>query len=93
MLQDQSTSSLLRIIGNNEIVFIDEVQRVENIGLTLKQIYDSKPECQLVVTGSSAFEFKWNPTKKSKISKSFIRAYPNSKTQGVNRDNFTEFVA
>ncbi len=56
ILHNQTTPNLLRLIGNNELVFIDEAQRVENIGLTLKQIHDNHPECQLIVSGSSAFE-------------------------------------
>ena len=55
-LQNQSTLNLLRIIGDNKIIFIDEAQRVENIGLTLKQIHDNKKGIQLIVSGSSAFE-------------------------------------
>ncbi|MFW6019526.1 MAG: ATP-binding protein [Bacteroidales bacterium] len=56
MLQNQSTPNLLRLIGNNEIVFIDEAQRVENIGLSIKQIHDNKIDCQLIVSGSSSLE-------------------------------------
>ncbi len=56
ILQNQSTPNLLRLIGDNEIIFIDEAQRVENIGLTLKQIHDNKTGIQLIVSGSSAFE-------------------------------------
>ncbi|NOZ45239.1 MAG: ATP-binding protein [Chlorobi bacterium] len=56
ILQNQSTPNLLQLINDNKIVFIDEAQRVENIGLTLKQIHDNKPQCQIVVSGSSAFE-------------------------------------
>jgi len=56
MLQNQSTTFLLRLIKNKEIVFIDEAQRVENIGLTLKQIHDNAENCQIIVSGSSALE-------------------------------------
>ena len=56
ILQNQSTPNLLRLIGDNEIIFIDEAQRVENIGLSLKQIHDNNKKCQLIVSGSSAFE-------------------------------------
>ncbi len=55
-LQNQTTPNLLRIIGDNEIIFIDEAQRVENIDLTLKQIHDNTKNIQLIVSGSSAFE-------------------------------------
>ena len=38
-----------------------------------------------------AFEFKWNPKKTPKISKSFMNAY-NAQEQLVNTDNFRDFV-
>ncbi|MBA3899492.1 MAG: ATP-binding protein [Bacteroidetes bacterium] len=44
------------IIGNYEIVVIDEVQRVENVGLLLKMMVDNFKKVQFVATGSSALE-------------------------------------
>ena len=53
----EPTSTML---GNEttgyDIVFIDEAQRVQNIGITLKLIIDNYPDKQVVVTGSSAIE-------------------------------------
>jgi len=37
-------------------VFIDEAQRIENIGLGLKILHDAHPEIKLLVTGSSALD-------------------------------------
>ena len=56
LLQNQSTPNLVRLLGNQKLVFIDEAQRVEDIGLSLKQMYDNVPGCQIIVSGSSAFE-------------------------------------
>ncbi len=39
----------------------------------------------------TAFEFKWNPKRKFKFSKTFTNNYE-SKTIGINRDNFRTFV-
>ncbi|MEA2043479.1 MAG: ATP-binding protein [Bacteroidota bacterium] len=39
-----------------------------------------------------AYEFKRNPKKKVKISKSFINAYPDSETKLISTDNYTEFI-
>ena len=55
-LSEASINQLTRIIGNNEIVIIDEAQRVKNIGLTLKLITDQLKSKQLLVSGSSSFE-------------------------------------
>jgi hypothetical protein len=38
----------------------------------------------------TAFEFKWSPTKKSKLPKSFSEAY-NPSFLVVNKDNFRSF--
>ncbi len=56
LLENQSTPNLLRVMGNADLVFIDEAQRVANIGLTLKQMHDNMHDCQIVVSGSSSFE-------------------------------------
>ena len=42
--------------ANADLILIDEAQRVQNIGITLKLLVDNYPEKQVVVTGSSAIE-------------------------------------
>lgn len=56
MLTNANMTDLKILIGQHELVVIDEAQRVENIGLTLKLITDNMPHCQLLVTGSSALD-------------------------------------
>ena len=56
LLTNPNTEQLKSIIGKNKFVFIDEAQRIENIGLTLKIITDQFKDVQLLVSGSSAFE-------------------------------------
>ncbi len=58
MLTQMNTQELKTLIGANRIVVIDEAQRVENIGMTLKRITDNFPNVQLLVTGSSSFELQ-----------------------------------
>lgn len=58
MLTLMNTQELKMLIGGNKIVMIDEAQRVENIGMTLKCITDNFPDVQLLVTGSSSFELQ-----------------------------------
>jgi len=55
-LENANTETLRQLIGNQRTVFIDEAQRVKNIGLTLKIITDRIKEVQLFVSGSSALE-------------------------------------
>src|SRR3989344_2409453 len=51
-----TSSQLKEIVGNNELIIIDEAQRVENIGLKLKLLVDNFPHQQIIATGSSSFE-------------------------------------
>ena len=56
LLADINTPDLRTLIGANEIVMIDEAQRVRDIGMTLKRITDNFQDIQLLVTGSSSFD-------------------------------------
>jgi predicted AAA+ superfamily ATPase len=49
-------AELKTIIGKNKILFIDEAQRIINVGLILKLITDHIKDVQVIATGSSAFE-------------------------------------
>ncbi len=54
--ENASLKQLAALVGNNEIIIIDEVQRVENIGVTLKLLVDSFKDRQFLVTGSSSLD-------------------------------------
>lgn len=58
MLATRNLKQLQIMIGTAKIVIIDEAQKVDNIGLTLKIIVDNFPEVQVIATGSSAFELR-----------------------------------
>ncbi len=53
---NKTSTELKLFIGNKKIVFLDEAQRVMNIGLTLKLLVDNFPKIQIVATGSSSFD-------------------------------------
>jgi uncharacterized protein len=55
LLTNVTSSQIKSFIGNANTLVIDEAQRIENIGLTLKLITDNLPT-KIVATGSSAFE-------------------------------------
>jgi len=46
---------LKKIVGNTEILFLDEAQKIENIGLTLKLLADNT-SILTIASGSSSFE-------------------------------------
>jgi predicted AAA+ superfamily ATPase len=57
LFNDQLTASRFKaFIGKKAYVFIDEAQRVGNIGLKLKRLVDEIKDVQFIATGSSAFE-------------------------------------
>ena len=58
ILTDINSKELALLIGKNKVVVIDEAQRVDNIGMTLKLITDNFPDIQLLATGSSSFELR-----------------------------------
>lgn len=57
-LSTPSTEEIRAIAGTHTLVFVDEAQRIENIGLTAKIIHDQFPDIQLILSGSSSFELK-----------------------------------
>ena len=56
LLNNPNTEQIKSIIGANKIIFVDEAQRIEGIGLTLKIITDQFKDVQLFVSGSSSFD-------------------------------------
>lgn len=56
LLDTPNTMQIKSIIGDSKYVFIDEAQRIENIGLTAKIIHDQIPDVRLILSGSSSFE-------------------------------------
>jgi len=55
LLKEPSTEKIRQLIGKSKIVFVDEAQRIERIGLTSKIITDQFKEVQLWISGSSSF--------------------------------------
>jgi predicted AAA+ superfamily ATPase len=53
---ETSTESLRQLLAGYKVVFIDEAQRIDDVGIKLKLITDGIPEIKLIATGSSAFE-------------------------------------
>jgi len=51
-----TSTAIKSFIGNKKLILLDEAQRVENIGLTLKLLVDNFPKTQVIATGSSSFD-------------------------------------
>ncbi|MEI7619969.1 MAG: ATP-binding protein [Candidatus Falkowbacteria bacterium] len=49
-------NKLKALVSGYELLFIDEAQRIENIGLNLKILSDNLKDLKIIVTGSSSFD-------------------------------------
>ena len=76
LLTDTTSTMLRAIVGRNKIVFIDEAQRISNIGLTLKLFADKLPDVQVIATGSSSFELTSKITEPLTGRKYQFQLYP-----------------
>ncbi len=55
-LASQSSQRLGELLGDAELLVIDEAQRVPEIGLNLKILVDSFPDARFIATGSASFD-------------------------------------
>jgi uncharacterized protein len=55
-LSSQSSQRLGEVLGDAELLIIDEAQRVPEIGLNLKIMVDMFPNARIIATGSSSFD-------------------------------------
>ncbi|MCL6257861.1 ATP-binding protein [Aquiflexum sp. TKW24L] len=56
ILENANTETLRSLIADNQIVYIDEAQRINKIGIKAKILVDQFKEVQLLISGSSSFE-------------------------------------
>lgn len=56
VLSSRDLNKLKSLVSGYELLFIDEAQRIENIGINLKIIADGLKDLKIIVTGSSSFE-------------------------------------
>lgn len=55
-LSKKTSTEMKFLLGGRKLVVIDEAQRVEDIGLTIKIMVDNLKDVQIIATGSSSFE-------------------------------------
>lgn len=56
ILSNTTATSLRALLGKSKTLIIDEAQRIENIGLSIKLMIDQLKDVKVIATGSSAFE-------------------------------------
>lgn len=56
VLSSRDLGKIKSLVSGYEVAFIDEAQRITDIGLNLKIIADGLPDLKVIATGSSSFE-------------------------------------
>ncbi len=56
VLSSRELGKLKRLVSGYELIFIDEAQRIHDIGINLKILHDQVPGVKIIATGSSSFE-------------------------------------
>src|SRR3989338_3572377 len=56
LLQHRSSDELSELVSGYDLVVIDEAQRIEDIGISLKLIADNVENAKVIASGSSSFE-------------------------------------
>lgn len=56
LIASQQLGKLSAAFGGYELIFIDEAQRIPDIGFGLKLLIDQLPHVKIIVTGSSSFD-------------------------------------
>jgi predicted AAA+ superfamily ATPase len=86
-----TTATKLRaVIGKKEILLVDEAQRIENKGLTLKLISVQIKNVQVMATGSSSFELSGKVNEPLTGRKYEFMLYPLSFGEMVNHHGLLE---
>lgn len=88
LLDNIGLARLQTLIGQHEVVVVDEAQRFTNAGLMLKLITDHLPQVQLFVTGSSSLDLAAQ-TKESLTGRKFdYPLYPLSFAEMTNHHGY-----
>jgi len=56
ILSSRDLGKMKLLTGGYDVLFIDEAQRIKDVGINLKIIHDNIPQLKLLVTGSSSFD-------------------------------------
>lgn len=56
LMESQQLSKISTLLGSYDLVFIDEAQRIPQIGYGLKLLVDAHPNISIIVTGSSSLD-------------------------------------
>lgn len=92
-LADKDLEFLQQLIGKAKLIFIDEAQKVKNIGETLKLLVDFyKKEKQIIVTGSSSLNLLDNTQEPLTGRKRVFNLFPLSLQEMHPDENYLQII-
>ncbi|GAB4021853.1 hypothetical protein GCM10028808_67980 [Spirosoma migulaei] len=56
VLSSRNLTQMKLLVEGYELLFIDEAQRIPDVGINLKILHDALPDLKIIATGSSSFE-------------------------------------
>jgi uncharacterized protein len=56
IFSSRDLAKMQSVIGEAQLLFIDDAQNIPDIGINLKILHDSLPDLKIIATGSSSFE-------------------------------------
>jgi hypothetical protein len=89
-LERRSVLHYQRLLGNNQLLIIDEAQKIPNIGKILKLMIDNIEGLEIVVTGSSAFDINRYTGEPLTGRKKTYHLFPFSESEYNAIENFIE---
>lgn len=89
-LRNINTEQLKILIGNHTTLFIDEAQRIDNIGLTIKIVIDNIKGVKVYLTGSSALDLNKEINESLTGRKWEYKLYPISWQEWENKVGFLQ---
>ncbi len=90
MLESINTVELRQLIGHKKVIFIDEAQRIDHIGITTKIIVDQIKNVQVILSGSSSFDLNNEISESLTGRKWTFYLYPVSYEEWENHVGFLE---
>lgn len=92
ILSSTDLDKLKALTNGYEMLFVDEAQRVPDIGLNLKILHDEIPELKILVTGSSSFDLAKKITEPLTGRKKVYTLYPVSQQELLAHHNQFELT-
>ncbi len=91
VLSSRNLEQLKGLVSGYDVIFIDEAQRIPDIGINLKILHDEMPDLKIMVTGSSSLDLA-NRIKEPLTGRIWTnKLYPISITEWKNYASLNDF--